>query len=257
MTDSPRAASSRSSPRRSRLRKSSRLTATWSRTSRSARSSSRFDTGGAGGGSFSRHRPGEQVPCARRAGWPWRLPARAPSDPYVLTFEHTVPQPADSPPPKGPRGEPSESRGQAEEPRWVQPVSLGRVGRLTPRFPPRGPPGRVPPLPRYSQGATTSCRPSRRTSWPSLGGTSRVHSSSSLPGGRVRRRGPELLTRSPGRDLAEEATGSPRFLEDPDWPFALFRRRRQDRGHQTMAVPRHGPWDPNSEGSHDRSFGAP
>ena len=124
-------------------------------------------------------------------------------------------------------------------------------------LPRRGPPGRVPPLRRYSQGATTSCRPSRRTSWPSLGGTSRVHSLCSLLAGRVRRRGLELLTRSPGRDLAEEATGSPRFLEDPDWPFALFRRRRQDRGHQTMAVPRHGPWDPNSEGSHERSFGAP
>ena len=34
----------------------------------------------------------------RRAGWPWRLLARAPTDPYVLALEHTVPQPADSPP---------------------------------------------------------------------------------------------------------------------------------------------------------------
>jgi hypothetical protein len=43
----------------------------------------------------------------------------------------------------------------------------------------------------------------------------RVHSFASLLAGRVRRRGPELLTRSPGRDLAEEATGSPRFLGGP------------------------------------------
>lgn len=27
-----------------------------------------------------------------RAGWPWRLPTRAPTDPYVLALEHTVPQ---------------------------------------------------------------------------------------------------------------------------------------------------------------------
>ena len=58
------------------------------------------------------------------------------------------------------------------EPRCVPHVSLDRVCRPTPRFPPQGPPGRVPLLRRYYQGATTSCRPSRRTSFPSLGGTS-------------------------------------------------------------------------------------
>src|SRR5262249_31947703 len=45
-----------------------------------------------------------------------------------------------------------------------------------------------------------SCRPSRRASLPSLGGTSSVHSFGSLPGGRVRRRGRELVTRVSGRD---------------------------------------------------------
>ena len=79
----------------------------------------------------------------------------------------------------------------------------------------------------------------------------------SLPGGRVRRRGPELLTRSPARDSTEETTGSPRFLGNPDCPFARVSRRRQDREHQTIAVPRHGPWYPKSKGSHERSFGAP
>ena len=39
-------------------------------------------------------------------------------------------------------------------------------------LPPQGPPGRVPLLQRYYQSATTSCRPSRRASLPSLGGTS-------------------------------------------------------------------------------------
>ena len=43
-----------------------------------------------------------EVPGAMRAGWPWRLLARAPTDPYVLTLEHTVPQPADSPPTRDP-----------------------------------------------------------------------------------------------------------------------------------------------------------
>ena len=99
------------------------------------------------------------------------MPTRAPSDPYVLTLEHTVPQPTDSPPPKGPRGYSSEFRGHGGEPRCVQHVSLGRVYRLTLRFPSQGPPGRVPLLQRYYQSATTSCRPSRRTSLPSLGGT--------------------------------------------------------------------------------------
>src|SRR5262249_28943447 len=59
-----------------------------------------------------------------------------------------------------------------------------------------------------------------------------------------------------GRHFAEETTGSPRFLGNPDCPFALVRRRRQDRGHQTIAVPRRGPRYPNSKGSHERSFGA-
>jgi hypothetical protein len=85
----------------------------------------------------------------------------------------------------------------------------------------------------------------------------RVHSFASLLGGRVHRRGPELLTRSPGRELAEEATGSPRFLGTPKCPFAMFSRRRQDCGHQTIAVSQRGPRYHKSEGSHERSFGAP
>src|SRR3954453_16889100 len=95
----------------------------------------------------------------------------------------------------GPRGYPIKLRRHAWEPRCVPHVSLDRVRRSTLRFPPQGPPGRVPLLRRYYQSATTSCRPSRRTSLPSFGGTSSVHSFFSLPGGRVRRRGLELVTR--------------------------------------------------------------
>src|SRR5262249_54398982 len=63
----------------------------------------------------------------------------------------------------------------------------------------------------------TSCRPSRRTSLPSLGGTSRVHSFCSLPGGRVRRRGRELVTRylrpgsRGGDDRISQVPGEPRL----------------------------------------------
>lgn len=35
---------------------------------------------------------------AHRAGWPWRLPAKAPTDPDVRTLAHPVPQPTGSPP---------------------------------------------------------------------------------------------------------------------------------------------------------------
>jgi hypothetical protein len=50
--------------------------------------------------------------------------------------------------------------------------SFRRSRDPTPRFPRRGPPvcGRVPALRRYYQGAATSRRPSRRASFPSLGG---------------------------------------------------------------------------------------
>ena len=140
----------------------------------------------------------EQANCgACRAGWPWRLPARAPSDPYVLTFEHTVPQPTGSPPPKGPRGEPSESRGQADRtsmgsacfPRPSRPAdaslpSTGSSGASSPastvlsrRY------DSLPPVPPHFVAFA----------WWYL----RVHSFFSLLGGRVRRRGPELFTRSP------------------------------------------------------------
>ena len=42
-------------------------------------------------------------------------------------------------------------------------------------FPPPGPAGPVPRLHRYYEGAAISCRPSRRASFPSLGGTAGPH----------------------------------------------------------------------------------
>jgi len=57
-------------------------------------------------------------------------------------------------------------------------------------------------------------------------------------------------------DFAEETTESPKFLENPKCPFAMFSRRRQDSWHQTGTVPQHGPWYVKSRGSHERSFDA-
>jgi hypothetical protein len=61
---------------------------------------------------------------------------------------------------------------------------------------------------------------------------------------------------APAGMIAEETTGPPRFPGNPDCPFALFSRRRQDCGHQTDTVPQRGPWYVKSRGSHERSFDA-
>jgi hypothetical protein len=67
----------------------------------------------------------------------------------------------------------------------------------------------------------------------------------------------EAWSWSPGsRDVAEETTGSPKFLGNPKCPFATFSRRRQDCGHQTGTVQPRGPWYVKSRGSRGRSFGA-
>ena len=50
----------------------------------------------------------------------------------------------------------------------------------------------------------------------------RLHSLGSLLDGRVHRRGLELVTRCLRRDVAEEATGSPKFLGNLNNPSAMF-----------------------------------
>jgi hypothetical protein len=62
---------------------------------------------------------------------------------------------------------------------------------------------------------------------------------------------------APAGIITEEATGSPRFPGNPDCPFAMFNRRRQDCWHQTGTVQQRGPWYVKSRGSHERSFDAP
>ncbi len=58
-----------------------------------------------------------------------------------------------------------------------------------------------------------------------------------------------------GRDVAEETTGSPKFLGNLNHPFAhVPNRRRQDCLHQTITVQQRGPWSSKGKGSHDWVF---
>ncbi len=107
------------------------------------------------------------------------MPPGAPTDPDVPALGHPVPLMLDSP-----YNQTLYARiailGRYGD-TWFQVRSLGRISRprvqhQTPpfgfSFPPPGPAGPVPRLHQYYEGATTSSRPSRRTSFPSLGGTS-------------------------------------------------------------------------------------
>ena len=144
-------------------------------------------------------------------------PPRAPTDPDVRTLAHPVPRPTASPSAVVPEAIRSSYGDMWFEPRCARHVSLNRVCRPTLRFPPQGPPGRVPLPQQYYQSATTSCRPSRRASLPSLGGTSVFHSLCSLLGGRVCRRGLELVTRylrpgfQRGNDRTSQVPGEPQL----------------------------------------------
>ena len=143
-------------------------------------------------------------------------------EPDVRTLPHPVPQPTGSPSTVVPVAIRSSDGDMGIGPRCARHVSLNRVCRPTLRFPPQGPPGRVPLLQRYYQSATTSCRPSRRTSFPSLGDTSVFTRC-------FRSLTDECTAKawswSPGvssREFAEEATGPPKFLGNLNHPFAVF-----------------------------------
>ena len=201
-----------------------------------------------------------------RAGWVGLggCPPRPPADPYVRTLAHTVPLMADSP---------YNHRLYARTAilgrygdTWFQVRSLGRISRprsqhQTPpfgfSFPPPGPAGPVPRLHWYYEGATTSSRPSRRTSFPSFGGTSvalvmfapRRTSAPLRPGV-----GHPV---SPPGNLPRKRARSPKFLGNLNCPFAHVPiRLRQDCVHQTITVQQRGPWYFKSKGSHERSFEA-
>lgn len=85
--------------------------------------------------------------------------------------------------------------------------------------------GVVPRVPRYYQDTMTSCRPSRVTSLPSFGGTTRLHLFS-LSRGECHPVSLELVTRYSFRECSVETTGSPKFLGNPKCPFAHALRLR-------------------------------
>ena len=116
---------------------------------------------------------------------------------------------------------------------------------------------RVPRLPRYYQGAMTSCRPSRRASFPSLGDTTRS--------ARI----------SPARDRAQPWAGLlelvTRYLQPGfgqwkrqdllrSWgtPIVLLPCSSTPAGptHQAIAMRRRGPRSDHDEGSRNRTFEA-
>ena len=82
--------------------------------------------------------------------------------------------------------------------------------------------GRGPRLLRYYRGATTSCRPSRRTSFSFVWryhGITHVSLPASL---RAATSDLELVTRYLRPGIIVETTGSPMFLGNPDCAFALL-----------------------------------
>ena len=168
------------------------------------------------------HRHLARAANAHRAGWPWQLPTRAPTDPDVRTLAHPVPRPTDSPSTGGPRSYLIELRGHGDRasmcspwfPRSGLPVdaSLSSTGSsrasspastvLSKRY------DSLPPIPpRFVAFA-----------WRYLGVTRWFRSSADECT-------VEAWSWSPGsssRDLTEETTGPPKFLGNLNCPFAMF-----------------------------------
>ena len=108
----------------------------------------------------------------------------------------------------------------------------------------------VPPLLRYYRGTTTSCRPSRRASLPSLGGTT-----GALPLSLARRGGVHprrAWSWSPGISGREFFRGDDRISQvpgEPRFPFAHVLRPRPAETPLTIARRPHGPRAGNDEGA--------
>jgi hypothetical protein len=102
----------------------------------------------------------------------------------------------------------------------------------------------------------TSCRPSRRTSLPSLGGTTQSARVSPVRGRALPRAGLlELVTRylRPGLRSVEPA-GSPTFLGNPDCALALLSDPGRTGGIRPVSMLRRGPHSVHGRGSCIYSF---
>ena len=177
------------------------------------------------------------------------LPPRAPTDPYMHTLGHTVHLMVVATQQSCMPGLLSwvvtVIRGSKYEASDVVPGPGSNTRHPLSVFPSlhRVPAGPVPRLHQYYEGAATSSRPSRRTSFPSFGGTSvalvmfapRRTSAPSRPGV-----GHPV---SPPGNLPRKRARSPKFLGNHDCPFAHVPiRLRQDCSHQTITAQQHGPW---------------
>ena len=117
-------------------------------------------------------------------------------------------------------------------------------------------PGTVRQLRRYYQGAMTSCRPFRRTSFPSFGGTSRFTRSVRSPADECAAEAWSWSPGDSGRESTRRRQDLPSSWGPPIVRLHMFSRRRQDCLHQTITVQQRGPWYVNSKGSHEGYFDA-
>ncbi len=103
--------------------------------------------------------------------------------------------------------------------------------------------GTVPPLPRYYHGATTSCRPSRRPSSPSRGGTTRCVWGFAPPSARRPTERPGVFGFGfPSLPIVPvEMAGSPKFLGNPACLCAHALRLRSACTPLTHTRRQHGP----------------
>ena len=187
---------------------------------------------------------------------PGGCPPRAPTDPYMLTLEHTVPQPTDSPPAKGPeaiRSSYGDMRRNLDVLRKFPSIesagrrfaSLNRV--LRGEFPCFDGTIKALRLPAARPAALRCLRLA----------VPRLHSFGSL----LRRTSApqEARSWSPGgsrRDVPRKRQELPSSWGTPIVRLPMFSRLRRDCTRQTITARQRGPWYPKSKGSHERFFEA-
>ena len=141
--------------------------------------------------------------------------------------------------------------------RGIRRVSQKRFHELTSRFPPLAPTGCCSPTSSVLSRRYDALQPSRRTSFPSLGGTSAFHSLCSLLGRRVRCQGLELVIRCLQPEIRR---GANRVLPS-FWGTTIVRLQWSKPTPAGLFTPdhmvqQHGPWSSKGKGSHERSFDA-
>jgi hypothetical protein len=177
---------------------------------------------------------------------PGRYRPGAPTDPYVRALAHTVPLIMDSLRDGLLRTLSSAIRfcfvDTIIEFRCIRRVSQKRFHESAPRFPPLAPAGCCSPTSSVLSRRYDALPPSRRTSFPSLGGTL-VALARFAPWQTSAPPRPGVGNPvSPAGNSPRSEQGSPKFLGNHDCPFAHVPiRRRRNCLHQTIAVQQRGP----------------